>query len=298
MDDEHMSTATNYCSNCGEAFEPMLGNVCRYCALPQAIPRPSSEATWGVGSGILTWIVSVALLLGTQMIAMIIYVAQTGAMPKPEQMDWLLGFLLVVSVFPAHLLTLLFCWLVVTARGERPFLPTLGWGWHPQFKLVHAAALALLMMGVAIVLSKVLPHQETEFERMLKLGTSIRVLTALLAIFSAPLIEEVVYRGVLYQAFERKFNWLAGAGVVTSLFALVHVPQYWGSWAAIVTILLLSLVLTVLRAATGSLLPSVVTHFVFNGIQAVVLLLRLDDSAKQESIEAAWLGLLSLCGMG
>lgn len=305
-----METAANYCSSCGQIFQPGFSTTCPRCELvrqtaaqPVTVDTPVTPQVtgWGVGTGLLTWGVSVALLLGTQIIATIIYfaiqISRTGSMPKTVQIDWLLAMLSIGAAIPAHILTLAFCWFVVTRRGQRPFWQSMGWGWHPQFKWVHATALAVLMMGVAILFSKILPHQETDLEKILKLGTSVRVLTALLAVLSAPLVEEVVYRGVLYPGLERSWGAAAGVAGATFLFALVHVPQYWGSWAAISTIVLLSLVLTVLRAATGSILPGVATHFFYNGVQSISLLLGLDDSVKEKTTQTAqivWTQLTSL----
>jgi len=183
-------------------------------------------------------------------------------------------------------------WLVVTRIRRRPFWRTLGWGWTPQFKLVHAIGLAFLMIGVAILSERALPHQETDLEKFLKMGMAVRLMVAALAVVTAPLIEEIVYRGVIYSSAEG----LMGKGVavifVTLLFALVHVPQYWGSVASIVAILSLSLVLTLLRAWTGKLLPCVATHLVFNGIQAAFLLLApeqaLNSQPKQAVITVIW----------
>ena len=50
-----------------------------------------------------------------------------------------------------------------------------------------------------------------------------------------------------------------------------HVPQYWPNIAVISSITLLSVALTVLRARTGRLLPCIAVHFVFNGIQSVII---------------------------
>lgn len=294
-----METAANYCSTCGQIFQPGFSTACPRCELVRQTSTAtlaSAEAEpqvigWGAGAGLLTWGVSVALLLGTQLIAMFFYfgvqMSRTGSVPKTLEIDWLLAILSIAAAIPAHLLTLLFCWFVVTGRGQRPFWQSMGWGWRPQFKWIHAAALAALMMAVAILFSKILPHQETDLEKILKLGTSVRVLTALLAVLSAPLVEEVVYRGVLYPGLERQWGAAAGVAGATLLFALVHVPQYWGSWAAISTIVLLSLVLTILRAATGSTLPGVATHFFYNGVQSISLLLGLDDSMKEKTTQTA-----------
>jgi membrane protease YdiL (CAAX protease family) len=62
--------------------------------------------------------------------------------------------------------------------------------------------------------------------------------------------------------------------IVTILFALVHVPQYYPSYGTILAICQLSLILTIIRAATGSLLPCVVIHTLFNGVQSVLLIIE------------------------
>jgi hypothetical protein len=228
------------------------------------------------------WFASVALIVGLPLITglgyLVIKALQTGQMPQSLESDFGLVLVSVTSTFPAHLLTLLICWLVVTGRGRRPFLQTLGWGWHPQFKWVHAVGLAFLMMGVAVLSEKFLPHRETDLEKLLKLGLSVRILVAALAVLTAPLVEEVIYRGVLYTGIERDLGRSYGIVAVTFLFALVHVPQYWGSYAAITAIVSLSLVLTLLRAWTGKLLPCVATHLVYNGAQAVALLVAPDNN--------------------
>lgn len=270
-----MSTTLNQCPRCGAFSEGTADGRCPYC-LPRPSPSPEPRA-WGVGPGVglLVWGASVALLFVAQLAAILVYFGARiligGERPSltltPPLVLATLGGTIV-----AHVLTLGVCWWAVTGGGKRPFREVLGWRWHTQFKWVHAVALAIGMTVVAVICERLLPHGETEFERLLMLAPTVRIGVALLAVLTAPLVEEVVYRGVLYPAFERAGRWQLGVVVVTLLFALVHVPQYWGSWAAITAILLLSLVLTMLRALTGQLLPCVATHFVFNAVQAAVLL--------------------------
>ena len=237
---------------------------------------PITDKLWGVWAAIGAWLSSVGLLVVMQLIAIVLYILirtrQTGAFPEVFQIDWLMAILTIAATFPAHLLTVLVCWWIVTNGGKRPFLKTIGWSWHPQFRMVHAAALAFLMMGVALACEKLLPHRDTDMEKLLRMGASIRYLVAALAVLTAPFVEELVYRGLLYSAIDRTRGRVAGIVVVSILFALVHVPQYLGSVAAITAIMTLSLVLTLLRSYTGQLLPCVATHLVYNGVQAVVLM--------------------------
>jgi hypothetical protein len=250
------------------------------------------------------WIASVALTIGLPIFFGVAYLAvrmlRTGQSPSLQSLTNDLAFVLVTvgSTLPAHLLILSICWLVVTSRGRRPFLRTLGWEWYPQFKWVHAVGLAFLMNGLAFVFQNLLPHRETDLEKVLKLGYSVRVMIAILAVVTAPLVEEIVYRGVLYGGIERSQGRGAAVVGVTFLFALVHAQQYWGSVASLAAIFLLSLVLTLLRAWTGKLLPCVATHLVYNGIQAAVLLLAPEQALNDQPDQTALTLVCQILGLG
>lgn len=271
--------------------------TCPACQAPTLQP---SSSTARIGAAFLVWGASVALLFVFPLTAVLIYIAfkvlVTGERPA-LQLTAPLALVTLAGTLVAQVATLLVCWWAVSAGGKKPFWTTVGWRWHHQFKWVHAIALALAMLLLAFVFERVLPHGETDFERLLQLSGSVRIAVAILAVLSAPLVEEIVYRGVLFSAIARALNWKLSVIIVTLMFAVVHVPQYWGSPAAIAAIVTLSLVLTLLRAATGQLLPCVATHFVFNGVQAITLLVS--PSSKIEPTTTAlalrtlgsWIGL-------
>src|SRR5262249_42900185 len=131
-----------------------------------------------------------------------------------------------------------------------------------------------------------------------RMGVAARIAIAALAVLTAPLIEEIVYRGVIFSTVEGLMGKATAVVLVTLLFAMVHVPQYWGSVASIAAILSLRLVLTLLRAWTGKLLPCVATHLVYNGIQAVVLLLAPQQAPNSQSNQAAITLIWRILGLG
>jgi membrane protease YdiL (CAAX protease family) len=297
-----MSSLTTYCPNCGNAFDSVFRGDCPYCAMSPYPTEPREANLWGPGTGLLVWMGSIGLLLGFNAIALLIWMfdrqRETGELPRGVEMDWLFAVLSIVSTFPAHLITLLICWWVVTARGRRPFWQTLGWSWHTQFKWVHAVALAFLMIGFGYLIDRVIPSQETELDKLLRMGTTVRVLVASLAVLTAPLVEEVVYRGVLYTGIERARGKSAAIVLVTLLFAGVHFFQYSSSYAALVVITSLSLVLTLLRAATGKLLPCIATHLVYNGVNALFLLLAPEEMLGTDTAKAAMAAVYWGLGLG
>jgi membrane protease YdiL (CAAX protease family) len=118
------------------------------------------------------------------------------------------------------------------------------------------------------------PEQENDLTRILKSSRLAVFLVAFLATFTAPIAEEVVYRGILYSAFQRTLGVTFAVVAVTLLFALVHVPQYLPSYSTISLLLLLSLILTVIRSRTGNLWPCIVLHTIFNATQSILLILE------------------------
>ena len=120
----------------------------------------------------------------------------------------------------------------------------------------------------------ILGGQKTELDRILESSRAAAVTVAIIAVATAPLVEEMIYRGLLYSAFQRALGQWAAVILVSAMFAGLHVVQYWPNAGAISSITLLSVVLTLIRARTGSLLPCVVVHLVFNGITSVIIILE------------------------
>ena len=137
--------------------------------------------------------------------------------------------------------------------------------------LGKSVGLAILLFLIAWLILLKFGGQETDLERILQSSRAAALITAFLATATAPLVEEVVYRGLLYSAFQRVIGPVFAVIVVASIFAGLHVLQYWPNAGAISAITLLSVVLTVVRARTGRLLPCFVIHLVFNGIQSLII---------------------------
>jgi membrane protease YdiL (CAAX protease family) len=186
-------------------------------------------------------------------------------------------FLTIIGVLPAHLVTFGGAWAIVTQFGRRPFWQSIGkgWGrgWSSGLGLVVCVVLAIALYLIGVVLAKVLGGDaQTDIEILLKSSTATRITLAILAVATAPLVEEVVYRGVIYNAFERVAGKAATVAIVSFLFTLVHLFQYRNNWGVVAVIALLSVSLTVVRAWTGRVLPCIVIHTVFNGIQSLIIL--------------------------
>ena len=103
---------------------------------------------------------------------------------------------------------------------------------------------------------------------------------AVLACILAPLVEETMFRGVLYRHLRnatarlgRGGSFFVSGAIVSFLFAVIH-PQ---GFLAVPALMALAFGLTMLREWRGSLLPGMIVHGIHNGLTTFVLVQRVAD---------------------
>ncbi len=232
---------------------------------------------WGLFESFLVWLSSVALLIIIPLVTLapyVLYQVILSGSARFLESDPNLIFVSVLGVIPTHLLTLGIVWVVVTRWGRRPFWETLGWRWPANFGPWLSIGLALVLLGLGWLITFFVGEGETQLDQLIKSSFKTRVAVAFLAVATAPLVEEVVYRGVIYSALQRATGKFIAVAVVSLMFFGVHVFQYINNIGVLLVITILSVVLTLVRAHTGSLLPCFVIHLVFNGIQSLFLLVQ------------------------
>jgi len=247
---------------------------------PAIAPEPPTpnNPPWGSLEGIALWVASILAILIIPTLFLLPYLATIQPpITESEQLvefaksDPTSVFLQIVAIIPAHLLTILLAWLIVTKRRKYPFKEMLGWQ-TGGFRWWHYLIVLGLFFVLAAVVGSLVPEQENDLIRMLQSSRSAVYIIAFVATFTAPFVEEVVYRGVVYSAFQRALGVPAAFALVTFLFAVIHVPQYWPSYSTIFLLGVLSIILTAIRVKTNNLLPCIILHTLFNGLQSIFLL--------------------------
>jgi membrane protease YdiL (CAAX protease family) len=239
-----------------------------------------NNPAWGIGGALLVLLASIVLVVLMPLLFLLPYALAKGfnstqALAEFALSDKIAILLQVVSLLPSHLLTILLVWAIVTRFGKQSFWAAIGWGWPRNFPWWLSVFLGTLLFGVGAVIAKVFGAEKpTQLEQIINSSLAARYLLAFLAVCTAPFVEEFVYRGVLYAPLQRLAGVPGAVVIVLALFTLIHVPQYWPNVGVIAAVALLSIVLTVVRAYSGRLLPCIVIHLVFNGIQAVILIVE------------------------
>jgi len=170
---------------------------------------------------------------------------------------------------------ILYLYLMLLARTPAPFWQSIGWRERkPGGVKIRDSGLQFLAGGavLAIVVSFAggfLNSKETlPIEELLKARVSI-LLFGILGVLVAPLVEETIFRGFLYPVIARRLGIAAGIAITGILFGLMHAAQLWGGWGQIALLILVGVVLTWVRARSGTVAASYLVHLGYNGLQLV-----------------------------
>ena len=139
---------------------------------------------------------------------------------------------------------------------------------------IAAAGVALLvapLLALAGLLNILVPyaHPVIDFMRLHRDPWSIAMVTAS-AVVAAPLAEEFFFRRVLQGWLEKRLpdhDARAAVAVAAALFAFAHV----GQGLAFVPLLPLGLVLGFIARRTGSIVPCILLHALFNAVSVALL---------------------------
>ena len=252
------------------------------------VPGPQPGNEWAgilidCVKAFLTWLGSVFLLLGVPLVVILpyfIYLSVNSGAPTAESLANNKTFILlsIVGVIPAHLLTLLLAWFLITEFGRRPFWKSLNFFWPPSLGpwkgIGISLVCALLLLGMGVLVTYVIGGGKTDLDKLIESSYAARLVTAFLAVATAPLVEEIVYRGMLYPASQRLLGMGWAIAIVSFLFAGVHYFQYQNNLGVFTAIVILSVSLTVIRAVSNSLMIPFVVHLIFNGIQSLYFVIE------------------------
>ncbi len=172
------------------------------------------------------------------------------------------------------LLAFLACvWLVPNAPRVWRYREALGLErgrYHPALSVLAGVA-----VGIALVVAEQLIGASVSAP---VLGSPMRsafasasqaglLLFAISGVLVSPVMEELVYRGYLFRAAEKVWSHTTALMGVSALFWLEHLPERAGEpGSVLLPLAIASVALTLLRAASGSVLASIVAHVVHNAV--------------------------------
>ena len=169
----------------------------------------------------------------------------------------------------AFIVVLFYFLVLVRLRRAGDFWPALGWRPLNGTRTNLAAAIRVLLGGVALaILSSVVglflkQPTATPIEEFFKARQTVLMLMAF-GILVAPLVEETIFRGFIYPVVARQFGVVPGILLTGILFGGSHAMQLGGAVGQVAIIMGVGIVLTWVRARTGSVLAGFLMHVAYN----------------------------------
>ncbi|WP_426663430.1 CPBP family intramembrane glutamic endopeptidase [Rhodanobacter aciditrophus] len=129
---------------------------------------------------------------------------------------------------------------------------------------IAAVALGMVVPLIGAKLTELLAHGHAVPQDVKQLGggasAGYRIALTLAVASIGPLVEELLFRGVLLSALLRRLRPVWAMLASATMFALVHLPDLHWLWYALPNLALLGVVLAWLRLRSGSLWPAVIAH--------------------------------------
>lgn len=232
-------------------------------------PRPlPDEIPWGLLD------VTITALAGMSLLPLLV-----ALFPPFQGEEGMETALLVTTVWQGVSVLIILTWLHhVRGAGTTDLgLRREGWRhsalWGPLLflgclPLYYGTACVSLLLHLLLTGSAPADHPVAPFLTDPETGRSAFVVTILLAVGVAPILEEIFFRGFLYPALRNLGGPLLAILVVSGLFAAVHPIGHF------YPLLLLGAVLAYAYERTGNLVGPILIHSLYNGIQLLLLLLR------------------------
>jgi hypothetical protein len=168
-------------------------------------------------------------------------------------------------------LMLAYTYVLVAVGHAQPFWPMLRWRRITAGKTLACLVGGAFMTVAIALLPPVLPDaNQFPLENLFNSRAAAYAIGAF-AVLVAPLMEEIIFRGVLFGIFESQVGLRFAILITAILFGGLHVPEYWGAWNHMFLIFLVGLVFSLARGRSGSLAPSVFLHVGYNGSMMIAL---------------------------
>jgi uncharacterized protein len=251
------------------------------------VPTPPRDPLWSGWDVTAIAALTLVALFVTELLTAV--GARLFFYPKSSFRDLLQSpVLALLGEFFGYIAVALFMIMLVEGKYRVNFWKAIRWNWPST----GGKALAWGLVGIFTVsldlLGRYLPMPKSSpFDEFFTYPGAAYLIAAF-AVTLGPLMEELFFRGFLYPVLARRTG-IPVAVVLTAIpFGLMHYLQY-RSWAAVLVVTLVGVVLTVVRAATQSVAASFLVHVGYNATLMSLAAIATDGFRHMEKAATALL---------
>ena len=135
--------------------------------------------------------------------------------------------------------------------------------------IVPLLFITMIITAIIITILKYEPPVQQIVDVLLKeQKVPVLVYSSIFAAIAGPIMEEIFFRGFMYNALKKHLGIFWGIAITATIFSLLH-----GHLVGFMPILILGILLTYLYEKTGSLIPSITVHITHNLASLLMVLI-------------------------
>ncbi|WP_243198144.1 CPBP family intramembrane glutamic endopeptidase [Weissella diestrammenae] len=140
------------------------------------------------------------------------------------------------------------------------------------YGLIIAGSIVLAMLQTAMTQHIETADNQVALNQMATQGLGARVFLILLAIVLAPLLEELIFRGIVMNYFFKDSGWWWTNVLISGVaFGYFHVALQSFQWFAFIQYSIMGIILAVVYKKTHQIQYSMLTHFMNNTIAMIIM---------------------------
>ena len=169
---------------------------------------------------------------------------------------------ILITLIVSELITLIFLWAFFAIRkkklSEEAMIKKLD-----KQKIIPIGLLGAILSLIVLILIDLLPIPEsilTQYDVNTNvLSSDSLILSIIVAVICAPVVEEVIFRGLILSRLKQAMNPIIALILSSLVFAITHGQILWMSYT-----FLLGIVCGIVALRTGSIVASIILHMFFN----------------------------------
>jgi uncharacterized protein len=238
-------------------------------AIPLAVPAPPHRR------------LPIVVAFGAIAVLLVSLIASRFLIEHLVQFEWPIVVYVAISVVLGYGPSVWWCWYSTGRWGTGDRRADLGlrarWsdlGWGPVIWL--AAVFAQGTMAVIVTALRVPLTSNTEGISDLRLDRTYVIAILVTAVVAAPIVEEMVFRGLILAGFLSRMNWVWAVIAQGMVFGIAHVDPARGAGNVGLALILSSVGVVFGGAAylLRRIAPTMLAHAILNAIVLVVVLTR------------------------
>jgi membrane protease YdiL (CAAX protease family) len=188
--------------------------------------------------------------------------------------------IVIAAQFLGYIVVFLLIVMMVEGKYHVRFWKAIHWNW-PRWGLAMFGLGVVLLLSINVIAHFLPMPKSTPFDQFFA-SSRDAYLMSIFAVTFGPFMEELFFRGLLYPVLARRLGVFWGVLLTAAPFAMMHMFQYGYAWGVVLLIFVMGIVVTIVRASTGSVAASFLVHVGYNATEMFALLLATDGFRHME----------------